>query len=162
MKSFCEVELVGDARYGCGEGNVNGGIDAAENFDSPVAGWCRIFRNIANFAAMRDDKEGHFREVVKEMKVGGLSEKEMIEYFSDMYTLEDIQPYIDGGHELGYRKGREDGRAEGLVKGIEKGMEKGREEERLSIVLKMKSINIPVETIAEVTGLSVEEIEKED
>lgn len=82
----------------------------------------------------------------------------MIEYFSDMYTLEDIQPYIDGGHELGYRKGREDGRAEGLVKG----MEKGREEERLSIVLKMKSMNIPAETIAEVTGLSVEEIEKED
>lgn len=72
MKSFCEVELVGDARYGCGVGNVNGGIEAAENIDSPVAGWCRIFRNIANFAAMRDDKDGHFREVVKEMKVGGL------------------------------------------------------------------------------------------
>ncbi len=54
------------------------------------------------------------------MKVGGLNEREMIEYFSgDMYTLDDIKPYIDGGHELGYRKGRKEG--------LEKGMEKGRE-----------------------------------
>ena len=111
-----------------------------DHFDSPVAGWCRIFRNIANFAAMRDEKDGHFREVVREMKVGGLNEKEMIEYFSDMYTLDDIKPYIDGGHELGYRKGRE--------------------EERLSIVLKMKSLNIPAKTIAEVTGISADEIDR--
>ena len=80
------------------------------------------------------------------MKVGGLNEKEMIEYFSDMYTLDDIKPYIDGGHELGYGKGRKEG--------LEKGMEKGREEERMSVVLKMKSLNIPAKTIAEVTGLS--------
>ena len=43
---------------------------------------------------------------------------------------------------------------------MEKGMEKDREEERLSIVLKMKSLNIPAKTIAEVTGISAEEIDK--
>ena len=99
---------------------------------------------------MRDEKDGHFREVVREMKVGGLNEREMIEYFSDMYTLDDIKPYIDGGHELGYRKWREEG------------MEKGREEERLSIVLKMKSLNIPTKIIAEVTGLTVAEIDRDN
>jgi len=57
-------------------------------------------------------------------------------------------------------KGIEEGIEKGLEKGMEKGMEKDREEERLSIVLKMKSLNIPAKTIAEVTGISLEEVDK--
>ena len=60
--------------------------------------------------------------------------------------------------EKGIEEGIEKGLEKGMEKGMEKGVVKGREEERLSIVLKMKSLNIPAKTIAEVTGLSVEEI----
>ena len=44
--------------------------------------------------------------------------------------------------------------------GLEEGLAKGREEERNSIVLKMLKNNLPVQTICDVTGLSVEEVTK--
>ena len=138
------------------------------NFDNPVAGWCQIFRNIATFARTREGKEGRFSEVVKRMKVRGLTDKEIEEYFSDMYTLEDYKPYIDGAAELGYRKGLEEGREEGLAEGREEGreegekygLEKGREEERSFIVLRMKELNIPLEQIMSITGLSADEVKQ--
>ena len=43
---------------------------------------------------------------------------------------------------------------------LEEGLAKGREEERNSIVLKMLKNNLPVQTICDVTGLSVEEVLK--
>ena len=131
-----------------------------DNFGNPVAAWCQIFRNIATFAETRDGKEGRFIEVVKKMKARGLTDKEIEEYFSDMYTLEDYKPYIDGAAELGYRKGLEEGEKYGLEKGREEGLEAGRMEERSSIVLKMKELNIPLEQIMSITGLSAEEVKK--
>ena len=44
--------------------------------------------------------------------------------------------------------------------GLEEGLAKGREEERISIVLKMLKNNLPVQTICDVTGMSVEEVAK--
>ena len=44
--------------------------------------------------------------------------------------------------------------------GLEEGLAKGREEERNSIALKMLKNNLPVQTICDVTGLSVEEVLK--
>ena len=48
----------------------------------------------------------------------------------------------------------------GLEEGLAKGRAEGREEERNSIVLKMLKNNLPVQTICDVTGLSVEEVAK--
>ena len=48
----------------------------------------------------------------------------------------------------------------GLEEGLAKGREEGREEERNSIVLKMLQNNLPVQTICDVTGLSLEEVAK--
>ena len=48
----------------------------------------------------------------------------------------------------------------GLEEGLAKGREDGREEERNSIVLKMLQNNLPVQTICDVTGLSLEEVAK--
>ena len=131
-----------------------------KNFGNPVAGWCQVFRNIANFARTREGRDGRFSKVVKEMKVRGMTDKEIKEYFSDMYTLEDYKPYIDGAAELGYRKGLAEGIAEGHAEGIAEGIAEGREKERSSIVLKMKELNIPTEQIMSITGLSAEEVKQ--
>ena len=48
----------------------------------------------------------------------------------------------------------------GLEEGLAKGLAKGREEERNSIVLKMLQNNLPVQTICDVTGLSLEKVAK--
>ena len=44
--------------------------------------------------------------------------------------------------------------------GLEEGLAKGRKEERNSIALKMLKNNLPVQTICDVTGMSVEEVLK--
>ena len=60
------------------------------------------------------------------------------------------------GHEEGHQLGLEEGRQRGLEEGIEKGIEK----EKTITARKLKSLNIPVDTIMQVTGLSAEEIEQ--
>jgi predicted transposase/invertase (TIGR01784 family) len=44
--------------------------------------------------------------------------------------------------------------------GIEQGIEQGRDRERQSIALNLLRKNIPLETIAEATGLTVEQLQQ--
>ena len=58
----------------------------------------------------------------------------------------------------GMRKGRAEGEAIGLEKGEAIGLEKGKKLEKLETARNLKSLGIPVETIATATGLSTDEI----
>ena len=57
-------------------------------------------------------------------------------------------------------EGRQEGRQEGLAEGRQEGFKKGRIEEKRENARKMKSLNLPPETIHQITGLPIEEIEK--
>lgn len=58
------------------------------------------------------------------------------------------------------KKGLEEGRAEGLKEGLEEGLEKGRKETTYSIARQMKSEGLPAATIAKITGLTEDEIDR--
>ena len=49
-------------------------------------------------------------------------------------------------------------RAEGRAEGLEEGLAKGREEEKKEMARNMKSLNIPLDTISQITGLEIEKI----
>ena len=123
--------------------------------ESPIAGWCRIFRNFAIFAKSRLEKDARFSKLERAMRISGLDDKEIDNYFSDMMTEKEMRPYIKGAEQQGYRKGfkagTEQGRAEGVEEGIEKGIEK--------VAKSLLSLGIPVEQIGIATGLSHERIE---
>ena len=53
---------------------------------------------------------------------------------------------------------RAEGRAEGHAEGRAEGLMEGRMEEKREMAHNMKSLNIPLDTISQVTGLSIEEI----
>lgn len=57
-----------------------------------------------------------------------------------------------------YNSGERKGREEGLMEGEAVGMEKGRAEEKRKIASGMKQAGIPLETIAVITGLPIEEV----
>lgn len=57
-----------------------------------------------------------------------------------------------------YNSGERKGREEGLMEGEAVGMEKGRAEEKRKIASGMKLAGIPLETIAVITGLPLEEV----
>ena len=64
----------------------------------------------------------------------------------------------------GLAKGLEEGRAEGLEEGMAKGLEEGRAEgkhlQNMENARNLKRLGVPVETISQATGLSIEEIEE--
>ena len=60
----------------------------------------------------------------------------------------------------GLAEGRAEGLAEGMAKGHEKGLAEGREAAILAMARRMKEKGMPLADIAEMTGLSVAELEK--
>ena len=56
-------------------------------------------------------------------------------------------------------EGRQEGRQEGLAEGRQEGLSEGRMEEKQANARRMKALNLTVETIFQVTGLSAGEIE---
>ena len=93
------------------------------------------------------------------MRVSGLDDKEIDNYFSDMMTEKEMLPYIEGAEQQGYRKGykagAEQGRAEGIEQGMAKGLEKGIEKVAKSLL----SLGLSAEQIKSATGLSKERLE---
>ena len=122
-----------------------------DEYDSPVAAWCRIFRNFAIFAKSRSEKDAEFVRLERAMRVSGLDDQEIDNYFSDMMTEKEMRPYIKGAEQQGYRKGFKAGVEQGTAEGVEKGIEK--------VAKSMLSLGIPVEQIGIATGLSPERIE---
>jgi predicted transposase/invertase (TIGR01784 family) len=76
-----------------------------------------------------------------------------------MGIIEEFKKEKDPFYQDGVKIGREKGREEGIEKGREEGIEKGRHVEALEIAYEMKKDKFPVEKIAKLTKLSVEEIE---
>jgi len=76
---------------------------------------------------------------------------------TDRRSLE--QFYKDKGMEIGLAEGREQGKEEGLQQGREQGLEQGIKQSKIEIAKKSLEKNLPLETISEITGLSIKEIQ---
>ncbi len=76
--------------------------------------------------------------------------------------LEDAKSFaIEKGLEQGLEQGLKKGIEEGMKQGIEKGIQEGIIQEKISVAKKMLSMEaIRIEQISQITGLSIEEIEK--
>jgi len=66
--------------------------------------------------------------------------------------------YAEKGLAEGMEKGIAEGLEKGLEKGLEQGLEKGIQQERKNNILGMLREKIPMETIARITKVSVEQI----
>ncbi len=53
---------------------------------------------------------------------------------------------------------REEGIEQGIQKGRKEGRQEGRQEEQLRLAKNLLSLNVPLETIAKATGLTIEQI----
>ncbi len=93
------------------------------------------------------------------MRVSGLDDREIDNYFSDMMTEKEMRPYIEGARQQGYRKGFEDGAEQGRTEGVEEGMEKGIKKGIEKVAKSLLLLGVPVEQIGIATGLSSERIE---
>lgn len=113
-------------------------------------------------------------EAREKLRIDSLPEAEKRAYYRDMEAIRYQRSVIKTGWYEGRAEGRVEGRAEGRVEGraegraeglkegkdegLKEGMEKGKMQEKLEIAASMKKLNIPLETIALATGLTVDVI----
>ena len=99
-----------------------------------------------------------------------MSDKEKLLYehhITDLMVENDVleTAHIEG-HAMGLAEGRAEGRAEGLAegraegraKGLAEGVAKGKSEAMLQVAKNMKQLGLSVDTIAQATGLPIDEI----
>ena len=118
------------------------------------------------------DKKAIFDRLEKMAKKANMTPEERRQYeeewkiYNDYFnTIESAEKkgYIDGieeGRAEGREEGRAEGREEGRAEGREEGREKGREEEKQANARNMKAMNFAPDIISQITGLTIEEIEK--
>ncbi|MBR5373440.1 MAG: hypothetical protein IK131_02060 [Paludibacteraceae bacterium] len=97
--------------------------------------------------------EGLLR-LIEKAKVSALSEEEYDQYEASMKYLEDE---IDM-EQHGYERGMEEGLRKGTEQGMKQGKLEGEKTSNLRNAKRMKQKGLDVDDIAEITGLSVEEI----
>lgn len=137
-----------------------------DEYDSPFAGWCRIFRNFAIFAKLRLKDDERFGRLEKAMRVSGLDDNEIDNYFSVMLTEKEMRPYIEGakqqgyriGHQEGFKDGVEKGKAEGRAEGKVEGQAEGRDAAMTEVAKSLLALNMPFDQIAQIAGLPLERI----
>ena len=82
----------------------------------------------------------------------------MGDYYNILHTAKEEAERI--GLEKGLVEGLEKGLAEGREKGLAEGRAEGRVEALLEMARKMLAAGMPVEQIAELTGLTVEQLQE--
>ena len=138
-----------------------------QTFDAPkgIKDWVTFLIN------PKEVEESNMDEMSEEVKKAyeqwqnlNLSEeeREIAEHrFKELESLEYAKKYE---HDLGRNEGREEGRAEGLEEGRAEGRKEGHAEGltegKQEIAKKLLAKGFDIETIAEITELTIEEIEK--
>lgn len=102
-------------------------------------------------------------EVKEQLTIDRMNKMERNAYYKHLDNIvilrDNIYTEREEGRLEGRAEGREEGRAEGREEGREEGKEEGRLEERKTNAKKMKSLGIPVNTISQITGLPVKDID---
>ncbi|MBP3518199.1 MAG: PD-(D/E)XK nuclease family transposase, partial [Parabacteroides sp.] len=99
-----------------------------------------------------------FRKLKSIVEVASMTPDERLEYELSLSVERDLSAALDTSFEDGMEKGIERGKAEGIVEGMEKGKAEGLAESQRLIAANLKKQGIPLVTIAQCTGLSVEEV----
>lgn len=98
-----------------------------------------------------DAKAPGMEEVKEQLTIDKMNKTERNAYYRHLDNIVILRDNI-------YTE-REEGRMEGRMEGIVEGMAKGIEEERRRNAKKMLETGIPLDTVASITGLSMEEVE---
>ena len=105
-------------------------------------------------------------KLFEEAEIAKFNAADRREYEDSLKAYRDIKNSIDTALEQGREEGMKKGRAEGLEKGLKKGLKKGRAEGRaegekqkaISIAKAMLQRGLNIQMIAELSGLTAEEI----
>ncbi|MEI0539213.1 Rpn family recombination-promoting nuclease/putative transposase [Brachyspira pulli] len=114
------------------------------------------------FFTMKNNKEIIMSELVKEKPIMEEVQRKYNNFIKNSLMMNEYdkrEAYLYG-NQIMLEEERRLGIEEGFKQGIEKGIEKGIKENQILTVKNMKNRNIDIALISDITGLSIEEIEK--
>ena len=124
---------------------------------SPIEEWIYYFKT----GTLPENASAPGLDKVRELlRIDRMSEAERKAYYQHLDDMARLHDTVTSGYEEGHFDGKKEGRAEGLAEGIERGIEKGIEEEKMRNAKAMKEIGIETKKIAQITGLSIQEIDR--
>ncbi|MEY8686958.1 Rpn family recombination-promoting nuclease/putative transposase [Bacteroides sp. AN502(2024)] len=121
--------------------------------DTDFERWIYVLKNMETLKRMPfKARKSVFEKLEKIVDIASLSKEERMKYD------ESIKVFRDQLVTISFAK--EEGKKEGLEEGIEKGIKKGMKKKSLEIARNLKDLGVPVATISQASGLSIDEIER--
>ena len=125
--------------------------------------WLYVLKNLSCLdkrpAAL---KEKIFSRLFEEAEIARFTPTELKEYEDSLKAYRDVKNSIDTALEQGRAEGRaegiEQGRAEGRAEGMEQGRAEGERHAKRTMAMSLLSMNVPMQTIMQATGLTENEI----
>ena len=99
------------------------------------------------------------KETIRECINSDILKEYLMKQRGDIMSVLEVDLTREQCEEIRWRDGYEDGKEAGLVVGLAEGRAEGRAEAKRTIAANFKKSGIPIEIIAENTGLTIEEIE---
>ena len=122
-----------------------------DELETDLDKWLYLLKNMSSLlerpAALRDRVFGRLFDVAEYAR---LDDEERKNYVEAMNTARDTYNQIAYAHETGHKEGREEGREEGIEIGLEK--------KAYEIAQRMIAKGLDVDTIADLTGLTMDQI----
>ena len=106
-----------------------------------------------------DTKAPGLEEARRKLVYYNMNKAEQLAYHEHINAIMIQNDVLSTAAMEGRQEGLAEGRQEGLAEGRQEGLAEGRMEEKQANARRMKALNLPVETICQVTGLSAGEIE---
>ena len=138
-----------------------------EECETDFERWIYVLKNMETFQRLPfKARKSVFEKLEQIVDIASLSKEDRMKYDESIKVYRDHLAVLDfakqEGLELGMRQGMVKGIEQGIAKGIAKGIEQGKNEgemnERLKNARRMKTKGYPIDDIADITGLSAEEI----
>jgi predicted transposase/invertase (TIGR01784 family) len=118
--------------------------------------WLFILRHLPDLEYQPSSlQENVFKSLFDTAQIAKLSQEERQAYENSLKYYRDMVGVVETAHEEGIQKGIQ----RGIQQGIQQGIEQGRRSEKLTIAQTMKQAGISLDLIAQVTGLSMEELQ---
>ena len=100
------------------------------------------------------------RKALSLVEKSAMSEAQLYAYDKFWMAVTDEAGFLEARYQRGMTEGMEKGRAEGREEGRAEGISQGKEEANRESARKMKAKGYDLGDIAEITGFSVDEVEK--
>lgn len=121
--------------------------------------WIYVLKNMETFQRLPFKvRKSVFEKLEQIVDIASLSKEDRMKYDESIKVYRDHLVTLDFAKQEGLELGMRQGRAEGMAKGIEQGKNEGEMNERLKNARRMKTKGYPTDDIADITGLSAEEI----